>query len=262
MNQLQQEKNREDTMQEIKKDEKKIAFWIIWILFIFSLSYILPKINREADIFSSFQTWFDSFKTTGLAALYMLFTIAMIITTVVLVILSKKKLNAWDGYNKDVRLNLDKYLNATSTVNLFLLYISAMFLIVICEGMFESDSSLYESIIFFLVSNSEIFIGLFCMIINWILKRYQKQYDEKREDGWKRNLESDACIQTTKTELETETKKVEAKAYKLMDGILSVCFCISVVLSIRFSELICTVIVIGLIQLIVHCYYAVKISTV
>lgn len=262
MNELQKEKSTEETMQEIKKDEKKIVSWIIWILFVFGLSYALPKINKEADIISDFQTWFDTFRTTGLALIYMIFIITMIIITIVLSILTKKKLDAWDGYNKDVRLNLDKYLNTTSTANLILLYISVMFLIVICEGIFDSEPSLYESIIQYLVSNSIILIGLFSLIIQWILKRYRKQYDEKQEEGFKCNLESDSSIRNAKKEQEIDNMKVSEKAFKLMNGILSISFCLLAILSIRFPELICTTIVIGLIQLIVHCYYSIEMSKI
>lgn len=263
MNNNEQESSRETELQEIKKSEKKIILWGILILCVFILGYIFQVISANEKLLDEFQHWFQSFKITWLALIDVVFIIIAVIISLCLFFIARKKVNEWDGYDKEVRLDLDKYLNGFSTMGIFLLYVGMMLFTIICSDAYGKETSLYESIIYFIISDMLIFTGIYGGIICYFLhKSLQRVYDQKREEGWKNHLKSEEEINQAKKELEIDTNRVEAKAFKLANKILQIGICISFMLSFYFDGFVNTTIIIGVMWLIIYCYYVINVTKV
>ncbi len=124
-------------LKENKNNKKNYIFWIMWILGIYFFTMIVLSIEIDDKTIYAWKEWFNTFKITGLVVIDILFSITMVILSIIFCVIAKKKINAWDGYDKDAQLNLDKYLNGASLVIVFLIYVGAIFTAIICDGGIE-----------------------------------------------------------------------------------------------------------------------------
>ncbi len=95
----------------------------------------------------------------------------------------------------------------------------------------------------------------------FVLKRLGAQYDEKRELGWKNHLDSEKII-CAKSEIENEIEKVKAKTYKFSNYVLMIVFCVCFIFSLSFKGFTQITIVIGIMWLVIYCYYIIGVSKV